>query len=131
MHGLFLFPAALRHDTAIDRWFDDHPLPPCHLARATFDLLRQSGPDVHECLHDGCPTACIGPAAFAQVRVARAHATLSFFQGATLPDPHRFLQGQGRAMRYVRLDPAAPPDPGLLGPLIATAADDMRARLSS
>jgi hypothetical protein len=32
---------------------------------------------------------------------------LSFYHGATLPDPHRLLQGSGSQNRFVRLDSAA------------------------
>jgi len=32
---------------------------------------------------------------------------LSFYHGATLPDPHRILQGSGNQNRFVRLDGAA------------------------
>jgi hypothetical protein len=32
---------------------------------------------------------------------------LSFFHGATLPDPHRILQGSGNQNRFVRLDGVA------------------------
>jgi hypothetical protein len=32
---------------------------------------------------------------------------LSFFHGATLPDPHRILQGSGTQNRFVRLDGVA------------------------
>jgi hypothetical protein len=32
---------------------------------------------------------------------------LSFYYGATLPDPHRILQGSGTQNRFVRLDSAA------------------------
>jgi hypothetical protein len=32
---------------------------------------------------------------------------LSFYHGATLPDPHRILQGGGKQNRFVRLDGAA------------------------
>ena len=32
---------------------------------------------------------------------------LSFYHGATLPDPHRMLQGSGKQHRFVRLDGVA------------------------
>jgi hypothetical protein len=32
---------------------------------------------------------------------------LSFYHGATLPDPHRILQGSGKQNRFVRLDGVA------------------------
>ena len=33
---------------------------------------------------------------------------LSFYRGATLPDPHRILQGSGNQNRFLRLDGVAP-----------------------
>ena len=35
---------------------------------------------------------------------------LSFFNGASLPDPHNLLQGSGKQNRFIRL-----PSPGVLG----------------
>jgi hypothetical protein len=51
---------------------------------------------------------------------------LSFYHGATLPDPHKILLGSGRQNRFVRLESAATLcDPNVKA-LLAAAADQAR-----
>ena len=66
-------------------------------------MMRQSGDEVREILHDGCPVACFGDAPFGYVNVFTAHVNVGFFHGAALPDPARLLQGAGKFMRHVKL----------------------------
>ena len=70
-----------------------------------FELMRGCGNEVRELLHDGCPVACLGDAAFGYVNVFTLHVNVGFFQGAVLPDPARLLQGAGKCMRHVKLKP--------------------------
>ena len=101
------------------------------IARRWFDVLRDSGDDVRELLHDGRPTACVGDAAFAYVDVFNAHVNVGFFRGAELPDPHGLLEGNGRFMRHVKLRPDREVDAAALAMLIDLAYTDMKARLQS
>ena len=48
------------------------------------------------------PSDCI-----ASLAVNAKGVGLSFYYGASLPDPHRILQGSGKQNRFVRLDSAA------------------------
>jgi hypothetical protein len=91
--------------------------------------MRACGPDVRELLHDGHPTACVGEAAFAYANAFTAHVNIGFFGGATLPDPARLLQGEGKYMRHVKLRPGVDADEAALAALIAAAYRDMKARL--
>jgi hypothetical protein len=129
MERLFRFPSAARRHPAVVAWFDAHPGELGALARRWFDLLRASGDDVRELLHDGQPTACVGEAAFAYVDAFRAHVNLGFFHGNDLPDPAGLLQGSGKFMRHVRLAPGRGIDDAALRRLVADAHADMRARL--
>ena len=56
-------------------------------------------------MHDGCPVACFGDAPFGYVNIFTSHVNVGFFQGASLPDPGRLLQGSGKFMRHVKLRP--------------------------
>jgi hypothetical protein len=82
-------------------------------------------------LHDGHPTACIGDAAFAYVNVFTAHVNVGFFRGAETADPEGLLQGTGKFMRHVKLDPGRAVDATALMKLIQTAYTDMRGRLKA
>jgi hypothetical protein len=87
------------HDPAIDCWIDSRPSELAAIARPWFARMRACGADVRELMHDSCPTACVGEAAFAYVNVFAAHVNVGFFHGAALPDPAGLLEGQGRHMR--------------------------------
>jgi len=91
--------------------------------------MRGCGADVRELLHDGCPTACVGDAAFAYVNAFSAHASVGFFHGADLADPAGLLEGSGKRMRHVKLRWGAPVNAAAMNGLIAAAYSDIRRRL--
>ena len=92
------------------------------------ERMRACGEDVRELLHDGCPTACAGEAAFAYVDAFKAHVNVGFYQGASLVDPAGLLQGAGKRMRHVKIRWGEPVDADAVNALIAAAYRDMRAR---
>ena len=128
---LFRFPAARRHNPAIDEWLDAQDPELGWIARTWFVQLRHSGEDVRELIHDGCPVACVEDAAFAYVNVFKAHVNLGFYQGADLDDPSGLLEGSGKRMRHVRLQPGSAPDSMALQHLIEDAHAAMRRRLDT
>jgi hypothetical protein len=91
--------------------------------------MRECGKDVRELIHDGCPVACVGDAAFGYVNVFRAHASVGFFHGAELVDPMGLLEGSGKRMRHVKMKPTAEVDSASVGALIDAAYADIKARL--
>ncbi len=123
------FAGAVRRDPAVEDWFTRHPDPLRLMARFWFERMRACGGDVRELLHDGCPVACVGDAAFGYVNAFRAHANVGFFRGAALPDPAGLLEGTGTRMRHVKLRPGAALDEAALAALICAAYRDMRRRL--
>ncbi len=126
---LLRFESAVKHDPAVDRWFEAQSLNLGRMARPWFDLMRDLGDDVRELLHDGHPTACIGDAAFGYVNAFTAHVNVGFFLGAWLDDPAGLLEGTGKRMRHVKLRPGQEPDAAALAALIENAYRDMRERL--
>lgn len=125
---LFRFADAVRRDPAVAAWFAEGELR--GFALPWFEKMRGCGDDVREILHDGMPTACVGDAAFAYVNAFKAHVNVGFFQGASLEDPHRLLEGTGKRMRHVKLRWGEPLNQGALEALITAAYRDMRGRLS-
>ena len=99
------------------------------IARRWFEVMRASGDDVRETLHDGQPTACVGDAAFAYVDAFTAHVNVGFSRGAELADPAGLLEGTGKLMRHVKLGPGRDVDARALTKLIETAYADMKQRL--
>jgi hypothetical protein len=127
MDPLFRLPGALRRDPVVESWFaGDNPLKA--LARPWFERMRACGADVREILHDGCPTACVGDAAFGYVAAFTAHVNVGFFHGATLADPAGLLEGSGKRMRHVKLHSGHAADAAALDALIAAAYRDVRSR---
>src|SRR5262249_52666791 len=123
-----LLSETLKRDPRIEAWFgvtDPHRL----MVREWFERLRACGKDVRELFHDRCPVACVGDAPFAYVNAFKAHASVGFFYGSTLPDPARLLQGEGKRMRHVKLIPGKPLDEDALRALVAAAYADIHRRL--
>lgn len=131
MTRLMRFPTATRDDPDVAAWWRDHDGPLGTIARHWFAVMRRSGEDVRELLHDGQPTACVGDAAFAYVDCHRAHVTVGFFLGAWLDDPQGLLQGSGKFMRHVKRRPDQPVDDAALAALLRAAYDDMRRRVGA
>ncbi len=99
------------------------------MAEPWFQRMRDCGHDVRELLHDGCPTACVGDAAFGYVGAFKTHVNVGFFHGAALDDPAGLLEGAGKRMRHVKIRWGQPVDAEALNGLIAAACRDIRRRL--
>lgn len=131
MTRLLRFPSAVRRDPAIGSWMQEHPGELGAIARRWFEVMRGSGDDVRELLHDGHPTACVGDAAFGYVNAFRAHVNVGFFRGAEIADPGDLMEGTGRLMRHVKLRMEHDVDAAALTKLIETAYADMRRRVEA
>ena len=126
---LLRFNDTVERDPAIEAWMNAHRGELGEIARRWFEVMRHCGDEVRETLHDGCPVACLGDAAFAYVNVFTSHVNVGFFHGAALRDPAGLLQGNGRFMRHVKLRPGTPADDASLNTLIAQAYADIKARV--
>ena len=126
---LFRLNGAVERDPAIDGWMKEHAGELGEIAQKWFTVMRNCGDEVRELLHDGCPTACLGDAAFGYVNVFTSHVNVGFFQGASLPDPARLLQGTGKFMRRVKLKPGTATNAAALSRLIEAAYWDIKARV--
>jgi hypothetical protein len=126
---LFRLNGTVEQDPAIEAWMKEHAGELGAIARQWFEVMRKCGDEVRELLHDGCPTACLGDAAFAYVNVFRSHINVGFFQGAALPDPAHLLQGTGKFMRHVKLRTGAATNAVALSRLIGAAYEDIKARV--
>ena len=126
---MFRLNRAVERDPAIDGWMKEHPGELGAIAQKWFEVMRTCGDEVRELLHDGCPTACLGDAAFGYVNVFTSHVNVGFFEGASLPDPARLLQGTGKFMRHVKLKPGTAANAAALRRLIEAAYSDIKARV--
>lgn len=131
MSRLMRFPDSTARDPRIDEWMSRQPAALGEIARSWFRVLRESGEEVREILHDGHPTACVRDAAFAYVNAFASHVNVGFFRGAELPDPYGLLEGTGKLMRHVKIRPGSPIDTDALAALIATAHADMQRRIAA
>ena len=126
---LLRFDGAQERDPAIDAWMNKHAGELGETARRWFEAMRQCGDEVREVFHDGCANACFGDVPFGYVNVFTSHVNVGFFQGASLPDPARLLQGEGKRMRHVKLRPGTAVDDAALARLIETAYADIKMRV--
>ena len=128
---LLRFNGAVERDPAINAWMKKHAGELGAIARQWFEVMRKCGDEVRELLHDGCPVACFGDAPFGYVNVFTLHVNVGFFQGVSLPDPARLLQGTGKFMRHAKLRPKTATNAAALRQLIDTAYADMKARVEN
>jgi hypothetical protein len=126
---LLRFNGAVVRDPAIDAWMKEHAGELGTIAHQWFEVMRNCGDEVLELLHDGCPTACLGDVPFGYVNVFTSHVNVGFFQGASLPDPARLLQGTGKFMRHVKLKPGMATNAAALNSLIEEAYSDIKNRV--
>jgi hypothetical protein len=126
---LLRFDGAVVRDPAIDSWLKERAGELGDIAHRWFEVMRKCGDEVRELLHDGCPVACLGDVPFGYVNVFTAHVNVGFFQGASLRDPSRLLQGTGRFMRHVKLRPGTDTNAEALHRLIQSAYADIKARV--
>src|SRR5580704_10632980 len=122
---------SLKRDPAVDNWLSDGPIELRSIAQKWFVRMRQCGDDVRDLLHDGCPVACVEDAPFGYVNAFKTHVNVGFFYGAMLEDPAGLLEGSGKRMRHVKLDPGREFNAGALGNLIDAAYLDIKVRLSA
>jgi Domain of unknown function (DU1801) len=84
------------------------------LIRAVRKALRKRLPSANELVYDNYNFLVIGYCAterpsdcLVSIAAAANGVGLSFYYGATLPDPHKLLQGSGNQNRFIRLESAA------------------------
>ncbi len=127
---LFTLEGAQPHDPAVAQWFSRPPAGLRDIAHRWFDQMRTAGPDVHELLHDGHPTACVANVALGYVNAFTTHVNVGFYFGSVLPDPTGLLEGTGRFMRHVKVVPGRFTGDQALQALVRAAYADLEARLS-
>jgi hypothetical protein len=131
MSDIFRFPSAVRHQPAIDEWLSGDPVELYALGRHWFTQFRLCGADVKELIHDGCPVACVGDAAFGYVNVFKKHVNIGFYNGAALPDPQSLLEGSGKRMRHLKVKLGEDVDARAVSALIKSAYKEMKEQLGS
>ena len=142
MEGLIRYSGVRKHQPEIDVWLSRQEPALGGVAREWFTRMRACGEDVGETLHDRYPRrtqprpsvggaiACVRDAPFGYVNVFPDHVTVGFYRGASLDDPAGLLQGSGRFMRHVKVQPGRDVDGAALQALIEAAYADMKARVA-
>jgi hypothetical protein len=128
---IFRVTGPVKRDPTVDTWLAGDPVELRTVAQTWFERMRQCGGDVRELMHDGCPVACVENAPFGYVNSFKSHVNVGFFYGAMLEDPMGLMQGTGKRMRHVKLNPGRQLNCAALGDLIVAAYADIRARLDA
>jgi hypothetical protein len=107
-------PATLPPEEQLSRFIDKFDAKNAALIRCIREALRKRLPTANELVYDNYNFLVIGycpserPSDCIVSLAAQASGiVLSFYYGATLPDPHKLLQGSGSQNRFVRLVSAA------------------------
>ena len=126
---LFRLNGTVERDPEVNRWLRQQGGELGEIARRWFEAMRRCGDEVRETMHDGCPTACLGDAAFGYVNVYTSHVSVGFFQGSALRDPAGLLEGTGKFMRHVKLRAGKAANEAALERLIEAAWEDVKERV--
>jgi hypothetical protein len=128
---LFRLSRGMKRDPAVESWLSNEPHELRSIAQQWFVRMRQCGDDVRELMHDGCPVACVEDVPFGYVNAFKAHVNVGFFYGAMLEDPAGLLEGSGKRMRHVKLNPNRELNAAALSDLIDAAYLDIKVRLGA
>jgi hypothetical protein len=106
------------------------------LIRATRKALRSRLVTANELVYDNYNFFVIGYSATERpsdcvisIAAAANGVALSFYHGATLPDPHKLLLGSGRQNRFIRIDSPATLSRPEVKALIAAAVEQAKTPL--
>jgi hypothetical protein len=121
----------VKRDPAVEVWLTDGAVELRSIAQKWFVQMRQCGDDVRELMHDGCPVACVEDAPFGYVNSFKTHVNVGFFHGTGLKDPAGLLEGSGKRMRHVKLNPGREASAAALKDLIDAAYLDIKVRLGA
>ena len=108
------------------------------LIRAVRKALRKRLPTAHELVYDNYNFFVIGYApterptdSILSIAAAANGVGLCFIRGASLPDPHKILQGSGKQTRFIRVESAkvlaSPEVEALIGAAVAQSKASLRA----
>jgi hypothetical protein len=131
MKEILRLSGGVKLDPAVDVWLTDGSAELRSIAKKWFAQMRQCGDDVRELMHDGCPVACVEDAPFGYVNSFKTHVNVGFFHGAELEDPAGLLEGSGKRMRHVKLNPGRDSNAAALGNLIDAAYLDIKVHLGA
>jgi hypothetical protein len=91
------------HDPAVDAWFGRYENPRKMLVMAVREVILDADPRVTECLKWQAPTFTYKGNIASFFPKAKKHVSLMFHTGATLPDPHHVLEGDGATSRSLKV----------------------------
>jgi hypothetical protein len=131
MTDILRLSGCVKLDPAVDAWLTNGLVELRSIAQKWFVKMRQCGDDVRELMHDGCPVACVEDAPFGYVNSFKNHVNVGFFHGAVLEDPAGLLEGSGKRMRHVKLNPSREVNAAALSDLIDAAYLDIKVRLGA
>ncbi len=129
MQPLLKFTGRDLEDLTMNEWLATKPEELQSIATKWFNAITACGPDVQAIFHDGHPIGCVENTPFAYVNVFKHHVNLGFFQGADLPDEQGLLEGTGKRMRHIKLQPGETYDEDAIKLLIEVAYADIKERL--
>ena len=88
----------------VDAWFAAYDNPQKDLVQAVRDVILDADPRVSEAVKWKAPTFMFKGNIASFYPKTKTHASLMFHTGASLPDPHGLLSGEGDTSRVARFE---------------------------
>jgi hypothetical protein len=111
--------------TSVDDYLDGIPKELQDVAGELRRVIREAAPDASEVMKWGQPVYDAG-GPFVALKAHPRHVTLTFWRGATLPDPTGLLAGDGDRMRHARFSTAESVDADAVAELVRAAVNQNR-----
>ena len=90
-------------DPDVDAWFDTYDNPQKDLVQAVRQVILDTDPRVTEAIKWKAPTFMYRGNIASFYPRSTKHVSLMFHSGASLPDPHGVLDGEGDTSRVLRI----------------------------
>lgn len=100
------------------------------IANKWYQQMQACGPDVDIIFHDDYPIACVENIPFAYVNVYTKHINVGFFYGAFFYDEQQLLQGTGKRMRHIKINPNEPSNDQVIKAFLRTSYLDIKRRIN-
>jgi hypothetical protein len=91
----------------VDAWFESYENPQKDLVQAVRDVILDADARVTEAIKWKAPTFVYRGNIASFYPKTKSHASLMFHTGASLPDPHGLLAGEGDTSRVARFESLA------------------------
>ena len=108
-------------NSSVEKWFQGIPNEQSNLLTELRNLVLSTDAAISEELKWQRPCYSVNRKLFCYLDSTKNHATIGFQKGASLKDPELLLEGTGKDMRHIKLNPSLVPSWAAIQDLVSNA----------